>query len=312
MKAKELLSERTQETVRRALAKKANVLRAQIQSVAQGYTNASFIWGPAGLGKTHLITGELDSLCGKGWVHHTAYSTPKALMLTIAERPESIHLFEDCEKLYKTDVAASILRAACGSPRERKRWVTYETAHENLRVAFTGGLIVVSNEDIARAKGPLSAVASRFRPISWNMSIQERMVSILDIAKQGWRRGDWVLDPKECKQVANFLIEEMTQGEVGLAVDLRTFVEHALPAFCQEKLSKSSVEWEEVIRTKLRGSIIQGESRAEKSSRLETIASSLALDKTLNTKTRSARWTELTGLNQAMYYRHLKSAKLRK
>jgi hypothetical protein len=134
-----------------ALGKREAVLTAQIQSVVQGYTNACFVYGPGGLGKTHLIVTALEAMTGKGFRHHTAYSTPKALMLALVDAPDTIHLFEDCEKMYKTDVSSSILRAACGSPKQRDRWVTYETAHEILRVNFTGGMVIVSNENLAKA-----------------------------------------------------------------------------------------------------------------------------------------------------------------
>src|SRR5258708_4958438 len=86
------------------------MLETSVQAVVQGYSPALFCWGPAGLGKTHLLTTMLDGLLLGGWRHHTAYSTPKALMLSIAEQPGAIHLFEDCERLLKTDLSASILR----------------------------------------------------------------------------------------------------------------------------------------------------------------------------------------------------------
>lgn len=295
-----------------ALDKREALLKTQVRSVIQSYTNAVFVHGPGGLGKTHIITSELDALCGAGWKHHTAYSTPKALMLSIAELPDSIHVFEDCEKLYKTDVASSILRAACGSPRQRDRWITYETAHETLRVNFRGGIIIVSNENLARCKGPLAAVASRFRPILWDLSAEERIAKILSLAEAGWSRGEWTLTPKECRIVAQFLVEEMVQGDVHVPVDLRTYVEHAVPAYCQARASNGTVDWKDVIRSKLQGQVQHVEKRAEKSDRLQLLALGLAGNKTLTGKQRIAEWKKQTGLGQAIYYRHLRSAKTSK
>lgn len=309
MKSKELMSAARLKRVVAGLTKREQVLEVQIQGVVEGYVNACFVFGPAGLGKTHLITSRLDALLGKSWQHHTAYSTPKALMLAIAERPDSIHVFEDCEKLYKTDVASSILRAACGSPRQKQRWVTYETAHEALRVNFTGGIIVVSNDNLARTKGPLAAVASRFRPIKWDLTIEERIARIISLADLGWCRGEWTLTPVQCRVVARFLVEEMTQGQVDYAVDLRTFVEHALPAYAQHAKGTTSVDWRDVVRSKLRGEVSNQENRQQRGSRLETIALGLSLDKKLSSAERTAEWRKQTGLAQAIYYRHLKKAK---
>jgi hypothetical protein len=230
-------------------------------------------------------------------------------MLALAAQPDSIHLFEDCEKLYKTDVAASILRAACGSPRAKDRWVTYETAHENLRVLFSGGIIIVSNEDISRSKGPLAAVASRFRPVLWTLSIEERAVQILNIADEGWIKGNWVISPEDCRMVAGWLVDQMTSGQVACPVDLRTFVEHALPAYAQWRCGAKVVSWQDVTLAKLQGSLRLEENRPERAARLEAIALAISNDGSIKTDGKIDKWKEETGLGQAIYYRHLKAAK---
>jgi len=289
--------------------KRLAILKTQVQAVGEGYTSALFVFGPGGLGKTHEITNQLDGLVGKAWCHHTAYTTPKALMLALASSPDSIHLFEDCENLYKADVAASILRAACGSPRQKDRWVTYETAHENLRVLFSGGVIIVTNEDISRSKGPLAAVASRFRPVCWNLSIEERAVQILEIAGEGWKKGNWVINPDDCGMVADWLVEQMMTGQVLVPVDLRTFVEHALPAYAQWRAGSKEVSWQDVMTAKLQGSLRVEENRPERAARLEAIALNIWRDGPTKTEAKIAQWHEQTGLGQAIYYRHLRAAK---
>ena len=308
MKKEEFMSDARAEKVLASVSKRAGIMRTQVQSVVQGYTPALFVFGPAGLGKTYNITSELDALCGKSWRHHTAYSTPKALMLAIAEYPEAVHVFEDCEKLYKTDVASSILRAACGGPKQLERWVTYETAHEKLNVRFSGGIIIVSNENLARNKGPLAAVASRFRPIKWDLTQEERIALILRMSKDGWRRGERTLTGAECKRVAQFLVAEMVTGTVTFPVDLRTFVEHALPAYAQCKADGKGLNWQEVIRAKLTGEVILNEGRGAKNGRLELLALSLHQNKGLTTRTRQEAWKRETGLGQAIYYAHLRKA----
>jgi hypothetical protein len=294
-----------------ALGKREAILTAQIQAVCQGYTTACFVHGPGGLGKTHMIVSVLEGIKGKEWRHHTAYTTAKALMMAIAEYPNAVHLFEDCEKMYKTDVSSSILRAACGSPKQRARVVTYETATERHSVTFTGGIIIVSNEDLGRAKGPLAAVASRFKPVKWDLTVQERIARIIQIAGLGWTKGASLVTPKECLDVAKYLIEEMLQGEVQCPVDIRTFVEHALPAYLQHREGRTTVPWKDIIRAKLAGQINHQERRGERADRLATLALAIAADAKLDRKAKVAKWTAETGLGQTIFYRHLKNAKVR-
>ncbi len=306
------MSKTRRETLLKQIGKRRDVMRTQVRSVAQGYTTALFVYGPGGLGKTHVVTEELDGLCGKSWCHHTAYSTPRGLFAALAESRDSIHLFEDCEKLYKTDVASSILRAACGGPRGADRWVTYETANENMRVKFTGGIIIVSNESLSRSKGPLAAVASRFRPIKWDLNIEERIATILEIADQGFERGDLKLEPVHCRKVAEFLVDEMTTSLTGANVDLRTYVEHALPAYAMWIADKSGSNWRDIVRSKLSGDVAPDESRGHKTRRLEELAMLISSRTELTTiASKVAAWKNQTGLGQAIYYRHLKAAKAR-
>lgn len=294
-----------------ALDKREKVFQAQIEAVCQGYTNASFVYGPGGLGKTHLITTILEGLKGKEWRHHTAYSTPKGLMLALAAYPNAIHLFEDCEKMYKTDVASSILRAACGSPKQRERRVIYETAHEKIDIVFTGGIIIVSNESLSKSKGPLSAVASRFKPVKWDMTVQERIARMLQIAGLGWSKEGRLVSPAECLKVAKHLIEEMLTQETSYPVDIRMFTEHALPAYLQHREGRTDVDWKQLIRSKLSGEVRAEEKRTDRNDRLRQLALKLASDKSLDRAAKMKQWTEQTGLGQAIYYRHLKAAKVK-
>jgi hypothetical protein len=295
--------------VSKAMLKREDVLRAQVRSVAQSYTNALFLYGPGGLGKSHIVASELESLVGKSWRHHTAYTTAKGLLLGLAEYPDQVHVFEDCEAMYKNAVCSSILRAACGAPKQKDRWVIYETAHECLRVNFKGGIVIVSNENLARGSGPLSAVASRFRPIMWDLTVLEKIVRIREMALDGWRKGDRSLTADECSEVAEFLIDEMQSGVVQVPVDLRTFCDHALPAFALCKVKGSHVSWKDMVASKLQGHVGVVEKRDEKNVRLQQVAMTIYSSPKLDGKQKLDSWTKATGLGRAIYFRHLRLAK---
>jgi hypothetical protein len=284
------------------------ILENAVSSVAERFTSSLFVWGPPGLGKSHLLTIMLDGIVGKGWRHHTAHSTPKALMMSMIEEPDAIHLFEDCETLLKTDLSASLLRAACGAPNERQRIVTYETANQRHRIEFTGGIIIATNENLSRVKGPLQGVASRFRPIKWDMSLKERIASILKIADTPCVRGGVPLTAKECRKVALRLVDMCQDSRSNVDLDLRLFTEHALPAYAQS-IENPSMKWEDLLLAKLHGiaSTVE-QTQDERTRHLEQLAHKIDNEQGTG-KDKVAKWKQMTDLGQAIYYRHLRNGK---
>lgn len=290
--------------------KQVESLKTMVRQVALEYTSALFVFGPGGLGKSHHITEELDALCGDDWIHHTAATTPRGLFDALAAESKVLHLFEDCEEMYKNAHASSILRAACGSPRGRDRVVTWEAKGFDGRITFKGGIIIVSNQDLSNARGPLAAVASRFRPIEWNLTTDERMAMILEMADAGWGRGEHPLTPDECREVANFLIVAWEQNPNSVRIDLRTYAEHCLPAFSMAKHVKGGTSWQEIVMAKIIGKVTEHEGQAQRTDRLQDVAVRIAGRTDLkDTVARLAAWKEETGLGQVIYYRHLKNAK---
>ena len=287
------------------------ILETGVESVAKGFTSALFVYGPGGLGKSHLLTMMLDNIVDKGWRHHTAHSTPKALFLSILQSPDAIHLYEDCEKMLKTDLSASILRAACGSPNERVRRVTYETNNEDLKFEFRGGIIIATNQNLSRTNGPLAAVASRFRPILWDMTLEERIACIVTMSRAEHRKGNVALTAKECEAVAWKLIDMTCQSTSKVDLDLRLFAEHALPAYAQSK-QDPTMKWEDLMQAKLMGiaTTVQ-ETQEERTRKMQQLAQKIASEGGTG-KERIEKWKAMTGLGQAIYFRHLKASKGKK
>jgi hypothetical protein len=284
------------------------ILEKGVQSVAQGFTSALFVYGPGGLGKSHLLTTMLDSIADKGWRHHTAHSTPKALFLAMLQSADSIHLYEDCEKMLKTDLSASILRAACGSPNDRVRRVTYETNTEDLKFNFSGGIIIATNQNLSRTNGPLAAVASRFRPILWDMTLEERIACIVTMSRKDHVKGKVAMTAAECEKVAWELIDMTCESSSKVDLDLRLFAEHALPAYAQSKID-SKMKWKDLLQAKLMGiATTVEETQEERTRSMQQLAQKIASEGGTG-KERIAKWKALTGLGQAIYFRHLKSGK---
>ena len=279
-----------------------------VESVCKGFSTALFVWGPGGLGKSHVLRECLEGMNGAAWRHHTAHSTPKALFLALLNDPTAIHLYEDCEKILKTDLSASILRAACGAPDQRERLITYETNSESLKVKFTGGIIFATNENLSRTNGPMQAVASRFRPIKWDMTLEERIACILTIAKKDCVRNGVVITSKEAVRVAKELVEMTSDSSSRVDLDLRLFCEHALPAYAQSK-QNPGMSWQDLLQAKLSGVAVTNEdSQQERTRKLQQLAQKIHAEGG-STKEKIAKWKELTELGQAIYYRHLRDGK---
>lgn len=298
----------TPKQVKDTLAKvdeRRKTLEQGVNACCMGYSPAMFVYGPAGMGKSHTIRTLLDAVAGGNWVLHTAHATPKALVLALAENPHAIQVFEDCESMLKGDLNASILRAACGAPDNRDRWVTWESANEKLRFKIDGAIIIQTNENLSRKNGPMQGVASRFRPIFWGLSYDEVIAVIMDIAERGRQVGKTLLSAAECKKVVTELLELLEQHDMAVALDIRLYTEHALPAYAFSKATGNK-DWHGLLAAKLTGLVKgDGERQAERTDRLVRIAQQIAASP-VNGQAKLARWKELTGLEKSIYYRYAK------
>lgn len=284
------------------------IIQNGVESVCKGFTTALFVYGPGGLGKSHVLREMLELMDAKAWRHHTAHSTPKALFLSLLNDPTAVHLYEDCEKVLKTDLSASILRAACGAPNQAERTITYETNTESLKFAFRGGIIFATNENLSRVNGPMQAVASRFRPIKWDLTLEERIAMILTIAKEPQTRNGIPLSAAECTKVAHELVDMTSDSSSHVDLDLRLFAEHALPAFAQAK-ANPGMSWKDLLQAKLTGvAVTKADTQFERTQRLQELAIKIDGEGGAG-KEKIAKWKQLTDLGQAIYYRHLRDAK---
>ena len=303
------INPKRQQKLLEGIEQRRAILENAVMAVVKGFTSALFVWGPPGLGKSHLLTVMLDGIAGKTWRHHTAHSTPKALFMSLLEEPNAIHLYEDCEQLLKTLLSASILRAACGAPNERERWVSYETANETLKAKVTGGIIIATNADMRRTKGELQGVASRFRPIRWDMTLEERIAMILDLASRPCVKNGVELEKRECVKVAHRLIEMATDSSSKVDLDLRLFTEHALPAFAQAKVNPG-MAWEDLLQAKLIGvATTVDDTQADRTRKLQALAQKIDREGG-SIKIKLGKWKSMTELGQAIYYRHLRGSKI--
>lgn len=287
------------------------ILDSSIGAVCSGYNPCLFVWGPAGHGKTYnLIQCLKQHLLPGQWRVHHGHTTPKGLFLSLATDPDLVHVFDDCEQLLKTELSAGILRAACGMSESGDRIVTYESRNEKYRVTVTGAIMILSNSDLSRGSGPMQAVASRFRPVKWELSRDELVATILLLAAKGWNMQGRTATAMECKHVADWLIEATSEKTCQAPLDLRLYTEHAMPSYLWCRDHAPDREWKDSVRSKIEGTAkTDTEGQSERTHRLEQVALLINEDETKSHDEKITDWKERTGLGHAIYYRHLRNAK---
>jgi hypothetical protein len=304
----DIMKEDEYESLIETIDRKSDVIRSHVQQVCMGDVCAMFLWGKPGRGKSHIVLNELDVMVKNKWRHHKGMTSPKGIFLVFQEDPTFVHCFEDCEDMYKHQIGSNLLRCACGEESDRDRIIPWKTQNEDFKVRFTGGVIIISNEDMRKTKGPLAAVASRCKPVQWSLTKRELICLMLKISQKGWKGKKGTLTPVQCIQVAEYLITQMTEDTHGLDVDLRMFCEHCLPAFAWWLRSDKKVDWKDIIKSKLQGEIPTPQTRDEKSQYHQRIASEIDLLKIPIFK-KHELWKEKTGLGKSIYHRHLSRAK---
>lgn len=294
----------------------------QIQDVLNGIKVAACFHGPGGHGKSWAVKQELDTLTGKSWVHHTGTCTPRAFFDSLYNNRDSLHVYEDMEPILKIPQYADILRPLLDDAN-KDRVGKWDIKGEEASFVFKGGVIIVCNEDLSKSKSPIGeALKSRVRPIEWKLNVEELMCVMKKMARQGYCKRGNSLTPRECDEVADYLIAKMSSGQALHGIDLRFFADHCLPARVSSNMRASAVKgkitledymttldgWKGRIDSMLAGQIAQSESRETRAERLEKIALQVSL-MNLDKPGKAAKWAEMTGLKTAQYYNCLKQAK---
>src|SRR5690242_10152702 len=94
IRAEEHTVRRNYEEHLRSLEAKQQVVRDRVCSVAGGYANGLYLWGPPGVGKSDLVQRTLRER-EKPFRLTTSHVTPKGLFNLLREAPDEIHVFEE-------------------------------------------------------------------------------------------------------------------------------------------------------------------------------------------------------------------------
>ncbi len=302
------LSEQDREHLAR-LNKKFQVLRDRTAGTAKGYCTGLVVTGRGGTGKSWTIVEELERV-GAAFKLSNSHLTPRALFDQLAEHPDAVHLIEDAEEVLRNHTSLSVLRSALwGSRHDRdgrsERLITWRTHKESVELVFGGGIIIVTNRrlsDLPEAK----ALATRVASLELSVNDQEIAALMRDVALRGYRRGDHVLDPPECIEVADYIIGESIR--LNRALDMRMLI-NAFADRLQVEDHDAGCSWTDLVFSTICGrpSVLDDVEpvgvREQKRARELEIARELC---GLPAQERLREWRRRTGKSRAEMYRREK------
>lgn len=281
------------------------LLQNRVRTVAHRYQTGAYIVGRPGTGKTHTVRSALEQL-SCDWVYVNGKISPAALFDTFAERIEGIVVLDDVSTLFENNAAAEILMAAIGGEAGSPREIKYVTRNLRREAAFSGGIVAISNRPL-RHDHAGRALASRLVLLEFEPTDEMIAAYIRDSAAKGTK----TLDPKECTEVCEYVIEECRAAKFRL--DLRAYFK-GLNDYACWKSEECEVDWRELIKTSLNWfdptELDPGPSTRLGTKELEyEIVQELAASG-LDAKTAAEEWSKRTGKSVDSYYRRKRELRL--
>jgi len=234
-----------------SLKQKTKQIRAYVRGVCQGLQTGLILNGEGGTGKSFNVLDELR-LCKAKVVHHQNRVTARGLFDELENHPNKIHLIEDCESLFRNRDFTGLMRGALHSqdhsryPERNVTWLTYEGKRE---ISFTGGVIIVSNVSLPRAHPDFRALRTRCPVMEFRVTNAEMTAQMKEIAFEGYD----VLSAKECLEVLNFIVENMSN--LNRPLDLRLLVSGFRFAIQEKEKQTRGVPWRTLLQGQIQESI---------------------------------------------------------
>jgi len=174
-----------EEKVHFSVTERFHFLEHFVKMVARGQSNALFVSGPGGLGKTHTIMETLKQ-CGKkedaigeidgDFIVIKGFTTAKGMYRTLWENNGKIIVFDDADSSFRDLIGANILKGALDSSDKRViSWMAETRSQDDdlpSRFEFTGRVIFISN--LVMSKVP-QAIVSRCMKVSLDMNTEEKV-----------------------------------------------------------------------------------------------------------------------------------------
>lgn len=230
------------------LENKLDHLRDSVRGVAQGYQTGLFVHGEGGTSKSYTVLDELRKLKSE-YIYHNTRMTARGLIDALQRSPTSLHLIEDAETMMDDRKTPGVIRSACWSntnPKARPmiRPITWGAHATGIRFDFTGGLIVISNANLATAIPEIRAMKSRIIILGMDVSAEQIKALMKKICLDGFTFGDDYIVPDECLEVRQRVIDRLSELKRNL--DLRVMI-NGFKLYLQWKNGDSKLHWHDLL-----------------------------------------------------------------
>lgn len=292
------------------LRSRLTVIRDRVRGVALRHHTGFYLYGRPGTSKTYTVKTTLDSL-GVPYHYHIGHLTDLGLFEVLEENHDRILLLDDVSAIFKQRVALQLLLAALGrSPDDTgERAVKYRRQGRESVVRFTGGIVCISNLELHETP-LLQALKSRVHYLRYEPTDEQIAALILEIASKGLPAQRPLLSSSECKEVAEFVIQESQRLKAPL--DVRLFIDKALPDYHQHRSGAAETHWKDLVITTLEEQLVDlSHTTTKPKSRTETKAAEhqIILDiltEFSSRKDQRAAWSERTGKSGRAFERRLR------
>jgi hypothetical protein len=154
-----------------------------VQDLVRGVHRSAMVFGPPGMGKTHLITAGLNragKVVGQDYLIARSHTTPMQFyaMLYMMRKPGQFVVMDDCDGLMRDEEGINLLKAATDNTFRTVGWSsTAQVKIPGLDIKvpksfeFNGAVVIATNVRGAksgRAAQHLAALKSRC--VSWKMN----------------------------------------------------------------------------------------------------------------------------------------------
>jgi hypothetical protein len=279
------------------------LIRDRVRGVVKSMSTGFYLWGEGGTSKSYTVLEELR-VQKADHILHNSRMTGRGLVDTLEKLPTSIHVIEDCESIFDDKKAWGVLRSALWSqsrkrPPEREvSWTAHKT---DIRFYFTGGIILIANGSLDELP-ELRALKTRIVALHLVPTFEEMAALMRSVAIKGFSYGEDYVSPRECLEVAEYIIDRMRS--LARSLDMRLYV-NGVKDYLQHKTGHSHTDWQDLIETRLKETTVLRERRADKKAKEAVIAKEIS-EMEIPPVERLNLWKERTGKSERAYWRRLR------